>query len=227
MPGDQEAWRRVRTGTNVKRRTKTGTELKTIGDLKAAEFNPRTITADALGGLTASVIEFGDISGIVYNLRLGCLVAGHQRVEALKTKYGDDLEITRDDDGNGRIVTLNGSWNVRFVDWDEQRHQAAMLTANNPEIQGDWTDGVVAMLETMKIETGELFAGLKLDELMGDLQEEVQGKVELKAIKPQAAPAMAWVLIGIPTVRFGEINEAVERIAALPGAMVETTITSA
>jgi hypothetical protein len=210
----------------MKKRTKTQTELKTIADLKPAEFNPRTITADALGGLTASVAEFGDISGIVYNLRLGCLVAGHQRVAALRQKYGDALEIRKDSDG-GVIETPGGSFRVRFVDWDEARTRAAMLTANNPEIQGDWTDGVVAMLETMKTDTAEMFAGLKLDELMRDLQTAVDGGVELKPLKPQAAPAMAWVLIGIPTVRFGEINEAVERIAAITGAMVETTVTSA
>ncbi len=76
----------------MKKRTKTETELKTIGDLKPAEFNPRTITADALGGLTASVTEVGDISGIVYNLRLGCLVAGHQRVAAIRTEMGTTLD---------------------------------------------------------------------------------------------------------------------------------------
>ena len=173
----------------MKKRTKTKMELKTIGDLKPSEFNPRTITADALGGLTASVTEFGDISGIVYNQRLGCLVAGHQRVEALKAKYGEGLEIQKDGEG-GVIETPGGNFRVRFVDWDEARTKAAMLTANNPEIQGDWTDGVVAMLETMKTDTAEMFAGLKLDELMTDIGnrfEEVAPPADFKEVDENIA----------------------------------------
>jgi hypothetical protein len=34
---------------------------------------------------------------------------------------------------------------------------------------------------------------------------------------------MTWVLIGIPTTQFGDINEAVERIAGLESTIVEMT----
>jgi hypothetical protein len=34
---------------------------------------------------------------------------------------------------------------------------------------------------------------------------------------------MTWVLIGIPTIRFGEIASTVEAIAAKPGIMCEVT----
>jgi hypothetical protein len=44
-------------------------------------------------------------------------------------------------------------------------------------------------------------------------------------VKPP--PQTTWVLIGIPTVRFGEINELVERIAAVEGTIVETTANDA
>lgn len=139
-----------------------------LADLKASEANPRNITVEAMEGLKVSVTEFGDISGIVFNTRTGRLVAGHQRVDALRGKYGADIAIKPDGDG-GSIETAGGAFRVRFVDWDDAKSEAAMLVANNPEIQGDWTDGVMAMLETMKTETVEMFAGLKLDELMGDI----------------------------------------------------------
>ncbi len=52
------------------------------------------------------------------------------------------------------------------------------------------------------------------------------GDTKLRQLETQPPPAMAWVLIGIPTVRFGEIAGDVERIAALPGVLVETSVSS-
>ena len=37
-------------------------------------------------------------------------------------------------------------------------------------------------------------------------------------------PAMSWVIIGIATVRFGEISADMERIAEIEGITLETTI---
>jgi len=50
------------------------------------------------------------------------------------------------------------------------------------------------------------------------------GDVELKALDTMPPPKMAWVLLGIPTVRFAEIAEAVERLAAVPEVILETTV---
>jgi hypothetical protein len=45
----------------------------------------------------------------------------------------------------------------------------------------------------------------------------------LKQIDVKPPPAMTWVLLGLPTVRFGEIAEAVMRLAEVPGIVLETT----
>jgi hypothetical protein len=45
--------------------------------------------------------------------------------------------------------------------------------------------------------------------------------VELKQLAIQPPPPMTWVLIGIPTVRFGQINQQVEQIALLPDIICE------
>jgi len=63
--------------------------IKSLADLRAASYNPREITQEALEGLGHSLEEFGDISGIVWNKRTGHLVAGHQRVEALRAAVLD------------------------------------------------------------------------------------------------------------------------------------------
>jgi hypothetical protein len=46
---------------------------------------------------------------------------------------------------------------------------------------------------------------------------------ELKPIAIYDPPKMTWVLIGIPTVSFGDINESVEQIAKLENTIVEVT----
>jgi hypothetical protein len=46
---------------------------------------------------------------------------------------------------------------------------------------------------------------------------------DLKEIKILEPPKMTWVLIGIPTTQFGDINEAIERIAGLETTIVEMT----
>jgi hypothetical protein len=49
------------------------------------------------------------------------------------------------------------------------------------------------------------------------------GEVELKPLDTRPPPKMTWVLLGIPTVRFGEIAETVEQLAAVNGILLETT----
>ena len=45
----------------------------------------------------------------------------------------------------------------------------------------------------------------------------------LKPINVLPPPKMTWVLVGIPTVRFGEINADVERLAKVQGIILEST----
>ena len=50
-----------------------------------------------------------------------------------------------------------------------------------------------------------------------------EGRVQLKQLATKPPPAMSWVLIGIPTVRFGEIAATVEGLAEVEGTIIETT----
>lgn len=69
-----------------------------IKDLKAAGYNPRKISDKHLAMMKKSMVEFGDLSGIIFNRRTGNLVGGHQRVknfdpdwEIIKEKFQDGL----------------------------------------------------------------------------------------------------------------------------------------
>jgi hypothetical protein len=101
--------------------------LKSLDDLMPAPYNPRKITADALAGLADSVTEYGDLSGLVWNAQTSRLVCGHQRLEALKQRYGAGLAFDAATDRPGAspaIVTPDGQrFSVRVVDWPEDREQ--------------------------------------------------------------------------------------------------------
>lgn len=135
-----------------------------ISDLKEAPYNPRDISEEALKGLSVSISEFGDLSGIVFNKRTGNLVAGHQRVKAIKDKYGD-LGIVTDEYG-GTIQTNEGNtFSVRIVDWPIEKEKLANITANNPNIQGEFTPGLQLIISDVKIETPDLLNSLRIDQL--------------------------------------------------------------
>ncbi len=126
--------------------------MLTFADLQADAANPRTIDDEAAAGLAASLEIFGDLSGIVFNRRTNELVAGHQRVQAL----AGDAAVYHVIDAARELGALevDGRWyTVRVVDWSPEKQRAANLAANNPRIQGKFTDELEAYLAPAK---GEL-----------------------------------------------------------------------
>ncbi len=131
-----------------------------LSDLKPAPYNPRSISDAALAALQTSLVTFGDISGIVWNRRTGHLVAGHQRLAALRQKHNGELAMV-----DGAIVTPDGErFAVRVVDWPEDKEKAANLAANSPYLAGAFDS---AGLEALLI---DLNAGEGLGTLLTDLR---------------------------------------------------------
>ena len=109
-----------------------------LKDLKAAKYNPRTITDDQLRKLDESIQYFGDLSGVVFNARTRTLISGHQRTKTLKKK---DVKIVTqkhvDNHGTIRLGYIEAKTDrgvvkipFRVVDWDEVKEQRANIAAN-------------------------------------------------------------------------------------------------
>ena len=99
-----------------------------VADLTPAPYNPRKITPKQLDMLGKSMKEFGDLSGIVKNIRTGKLVGGHQRLKHFDPTWIITKEPREDETGTvaqGQIETPFGSWSYREVDWPEKREMAA------------------------------------------------------------------------------------------------------
>lgn len=118
-----------------------GKDLK-IDDLKAADYNPRSITEKQLEDLSDSIARFGDLSGIVYNKRTGVLVSGHQRVNSIrKAGHKTRVNVTKQKkDKYGTIAqgflefkTKKGIVQIpmRVVDWSSSiSEKVANIAAN-------------------------------------------------------------------------------------------------
>lgn len=132
-------------------------ELRSFDDLEPAPYNPRRIEPEALEGLGVSVETFGDISGIVWNCRSGHVIAGHQRLQALR-----DRGAVFDADACA-VVLGDRRFPVRVVDWDERTEAAANLAANNPAIAGEFTEELQPILDDLAGWEG--FDDLRLDAL--------------------------------------------------------------
>ena len=146
-----------------------------LSDLNPAPYNPREISPRARGGLRRSLVEFGDISGIVYNFRTGNLIAGHQRraeMEGLglgEIAWGEWRDTDLGRERWAEVVVKGGAaFRLRGVDWSAAKEKAANVAANSQAIAGTFTDGLQDLLSELQ-ENADLFGGLLFSDLGFDV----------------------------------------------------------
>ena len=88
--------------------------------IKNAPYNPRTIDGDARERLERELKSHGLVEAVVWNLRTGNLVGGHQRLSIL-----DDLH-------EGKPYSVPSD----VVDCDEQEEKRLNVALNSPDMQG-------------------------------------------------------------------------------------------
>ena len=146
--------------------------------------NPRRIAPEAREGLRASLTRFGLVEPVVVNRRGRRLevVAGHQRLELLR-----EAGVRR-----ARCVV---------VSLPAKEARALAVTLNSREIQGEFTEGVLAVIEEMRAHLGaDLAAALRLEELRRELPaRELEGRTLPDDIpeprrKAVAKPGELWTL---------------------------------
>lgn len=90
--------------------------------VKNAPYNPRTIDRDARARLLKELKSHGLVEPIVWNLRTGNLVGGHQRLSIL-----DDLHA-------GAEYAVPAA----VIDVDEQEEKRKNVALNSPDMQGQY-----------------------------------------------------------------------------------------
>lgn len=141
-----------------------------LDELEDAPYNPRTVTAKALSGLTRSLDEFGLIALPVVNLAGGKkrLVGGHQRVKVLKER------------GDKHVQAI-------VVDFDLDQEKRANLLLNSEAIQGQFvpelTKAVLDAIKTALPANNDLFDGLNFTSLV----QRINRRIEMPETKPGRA----------------------------------------
>jgi len=116
--------------------------------VKPYHKNPRKITRKQAEELKANLRKYGDLSGIVHNIRTDELIGGNQRSEAMEGIISGLLQpvIVEKYDVPTKAGTLaigfyewHGEQYVyRRVDWDEETSELANLIANKGGGFWDW-----------------------------------------------------------------------------------------
>ena len=137
-------------------------ESRRVGELLPADYNPRTISDEALAGLGQSIGRYGLVQPIIVNARTGRVVGGHQRLKVLQAK---GVEAT----------------DVVVVDVEEAEEKALNLALNSPRISGEWTADALGLLEEVVGALPDLGESLRLLDLRGDLERlfpQIAGDIE-------------------------------------------------
>lgn len=116
----------------------------TMDTLKPRKVNPRTMTDEDRARLGKTLREFGDLGGVVKNVRSGELVGGHQRVTEFRKDIAAEVVVEQrlkkpDATGSvafGYVMTCGTRYAYREVDWDAPKEAAANLAANR--VHGDF-----------------------------------------------------------------------------------------
>lgn len=115
-----------------------------IKDLTPNKRNPRKIDDEHLDMLKRSMEKFGDISGIVNNVRTNRLLGGHQRTKIIPKDAEIVIEKRYDPPtsvgtvAEGYVLFKDEKFKYREVDWDEDTEAAANIAANKQG--GHWDD---------------------------------------------------------------------------------------
>ncbi len=115
--------------------------VRKLSDLKEAGYNPRVISSKRLSNLHKSMTTYGDLSGVVFNVKTKTLISGHQRLKPLRDA-GIKVEIKTkpitDKFGTvaeGYVVAKTSAGELRIpyreVSWsDKKAEYAANIAAN-------------------------------------------------------------------------------------------------
>lgn len=179
-------------------------QIKT-NDLVFYARNARTHDDVQVSQIAGSIQEFGFCNPVLIDATNG-IIAGHGRVMA------------------AQLLKLELVPCLRLSHLTDSQKRAYVLADNRIALNSGWNEDLLKEeLERLSQESFDITSlGFDESELLSVLG--MAEEPELKPIAIMAPPKMTWVLIGIPTVEFGEINEAVERIASMTSVICETTV---
>ena len=179
-------------------------EYKTVklSELHEDPANARLHPDENLADIRASLKEFGQVEPLVVQKSTGKVIGGNGRLKVMRSLGWAECDVAYVDISPAKEIVLGLALNRagERAQWDEQQLKTLI-----DELDGD---------------AGEL------DQMLADLEAEIivdEQETELKKVDTKSPPKMAWVLIGIPLVKYNSINTDIERLASIPDVVMEMT----
>jgi len=152
------------------------------------------------------------------------------RAALTEVGWADALLVRELDDG--RLQVIDGHLRreeagdreipVLVLDVTEEEARKILATLDPLAAMAEAEEGRLAALLAALLADLE-FEDPALEELLEELLSEEIEPTELRPIDPKPPPAMSWVLVGIPTVRYGEIASVVDGLSSIEDIILETT----
>ena len=181
-------------------------EYVRAADLKAAEYNPRTISRPALRALVKLLEAHGFVEPVVARREDALVIAGHQRLRANAMREVPDERVP--------VVFLEGLGDAQA--------KALNIAMNNPAAQGRYDTAMVGRLLEEIEQAGLDAAGLTGfdDEAARDLMSACQEPAELAPLEGAGleaapeAPEGVVVILEMSTETFARLRGDLDRIVA-------------
>ena len=155
-------------------------KLMPVAELIPAEYNPRTITDQALQGLRNSVERFGLVEPIVWNKRTGKVVGGHQRLRVLYQLQEAQAQVA-------------------VVDLPEVEERALNIALNSDSISGEFIPELHTILAEIEAQSPELSSLLRFDDLASQTNHLLAALLpEDGLIDPEEVPALPDEPVSVP-----------------------------
>lgn len=179
--------------------------LADVGELTPHPKNPNRHSEDQIKALAAVIRSNGWRRAVVVSKRSGLVIVGHGAIEA------------------GRLLGCKVP--VNDQEFGTESDELAHLVADNRlhELSEIDTDALARMLRDLEGSIAPEAMGFQATEI-SDMLNALTESVLVKTLEIKTPPKMAWTLIGIPLVRFSEINSQVEAIAKISGVICEQTV---
>jgi ParB-like chromosome segregation protein Spo0J len=184
-----------------------------IDSLHPDPDNPRSHDDRNVALIASSLHDHGQAEPLVVQAGTRRVIGGHGRIEAMRQLGWEEC-------------------NVVELDLNDLQARALAIRLNRTAETAGWASGLAEALEALEAdgydpatlgfspgEVDALFAGA---ETVGGAP--APAPVPLKTLDAKPMPKMAWVLVGIPVRRYGEIDRQVRALAAVPGILCETAI---
>ena len=111
-----------------------------LDEIIPSDYNPRLMSQQESDKLSKNLEEFGLVDPIIINLKNNHIIAGHQRYNILREKYGNDVDYENKELQLIKLGDIGWVFEDTNLTIKDENHEKALNLALN-KINGEWDIG--------------------------------------------------------------------------------------